>query len=55
MRRLIGPWRKNMMSADLNHFAPESLTFGPYCLFPRARVLHKTVRPSRWAVARWIS
>jgi DNA-binding winged helix-turn-helix (wHTH) protein len=34
-----------MMNADLNHAAPESLSFGPYCLFPRARVLHKSGTP----------
>ena len=45
MQRLIGPRRNNMMSTDLNHSAPESLTFGPYCLFPRARVLHKSGTP----------
>ena len=33
------------MSIEMNHAATESLSFGPYCLFPRARVLHKSGTP----------
>ncbi|MFC4314478.1 transcriptional regulator [Steroidobacter flavus] len=33
------------MSIEMNHAALESVSFGPYSLFPRARVLHKDGTP----------
>lgn len=33
------------MLFEMNHSAPECVSFGPYCLFPKARVLHKSGMP----------
>src|ERR1043165_3839702 len=40
--------RRNVMSIEVNPAAPESVSFGPYHLFPGARVLQKAGTPVAW-------